>query len=138
MKIAVITDDGLTISQHFGRAKHYMVVSIENDTITSHERRSKIGHTHFVQLDDPGSQPGEDHPHEPGYGTDSASHDKHTQMAETIADCQVLLCRGMGQGAYLSMQQIGVRPIVTDIVDIDEAVLAYLKGEIIDHTEKLH
>ena len=57
MKIAVITDDGLTISQHLGRAKHYMVVSIENDAITSHELRSKIGHTHFVQLDDPGSNP---------------------------------------------------------------------------------
>jgi predicted Fe-Mo cluster-binding NifX family protein len=34
MKIAAITDDGRTISQHFGRASHYMVVTIEDGKIT--------------------------------------------------------------------------------------------------------
>jgi predicted Fe-Mo cluster-binding NifX family protein len=138
MKIAAITDDGKTISQHFGRAGYYMVVSVDEGEITRREMRPKLGHNHFVQLHDPELQSGEDHLHEAGHGMDAASHDKHAQMAETIADCQVLLCRGMGQGAYLSMQQSGVRPILTDIEDIDEAVHAYLKGEIIDHTEKLH
>jgi predicted Fe-Mo cluster-binding NifX family protein len=36
------------------------------------------------------------------------------------------------------MQQAGIRPIVTDIESIDEAIQAYLDGKIIDHTEKLH
>ena len=30
MKIAIITDDGKTISQHFGRANYYAVVTIDN------------------------------------------------------------------------------------------------------------
>ena len=29
MKIAAITDDGTTISQHFGRAPYYVVVTVE-------------------------------------------------------------------------------------------------------------
>ena len=55
-----------------------------------------------------------------------------------IADCQVLLARGMGSGAYEGMKQAGIRPIVTDIANIDEAVQAYLSGRAVDHTERLH
>jgi hypothetical protein len=36
------------------------------------------------------------------------------------------------------MEQAGIRPIITDIPAIDEAVQAYLSGEILDHTERLH
>jgi predicted Fe-Mo cluster-binding NifX family protein len=59
-------------------------------------------------------------------------------MAESIADCETVLCRGMGMGAYQSMQVLGIRPVVTDISTIDEAALAYSQGIITDHTEHLH
>jgi predicted Fe-Mo cluster-binding NifX family protein len=59
-------------------------------------------------------------------------------MAAAIADCQVLLARGMGAGAYQSMEQAGIRPVVTDIANIDEAVRAYVEGRLADHTERLH
>jgi len=44
MKIAVVTDDGATICQHFGRAQYYTVVTIENGKVVSKEKRSKAGH----------------------------------------------------------------------------------------------
>jgi predicted Fe-Mo cluster-binding NifX family protein len=134
-KIAAITDDGRTISQHFGRAQYYLVATIENGQIVQQELRDKLGHVHIS------SQPHEEgHAEQPGqgHGLDPASHDKHVQMASAIADCEALLCRGMGMGAYQSMQQIGVRPVVTDIAAIDEAVKAYLDGAIIDRVDKLH
>ena len=59
-------------------------------------------------------------------------------MSAAIADCQALLARGMGAGAYQSMEQAGIRPVITDIPTIDEAVQAYLTGGIVDHTERLH
>jgi predicted Fe-Mo cluster-binding NifX family protein len=59
-------------------------------------------------------------------------------MAAAIADCQVFLARGMGAGAYESMKQAGISPMVTDIADIDEAVQAYIEGRLVDHPEKLH
>jgi predicted Fe-Mo cluster-binding NifX family protein len=59
-------------------------------------------------------------------------------MAQAVSDCEAVLCGGMGMGAYENMKARKIRPIVTDITDIDEAVLAYVNGQILDHIEKLH
>ena len=48
MKIAAITDDGQTISQHFGRAPYYVVVTVEDGKVVQHEQREKLGHSHFA------------------------------------------------------------------------------------------
>jgi predicted Fe-Mo cluster-binding NifX family protein len=132
MKIAIITDDGKTISQHFGRAQYYLVATVENGQIVNRELRNKLGHAHFVNQPHVEEQP--DQPH----GMDAASHNKHLQMAEAITDCEALLCRGMGMGAYESMKARGIRPVVTDIAIIDEAVIAYIEGNIVDQVERLH
>jgi predicted Fe-Mo cluster-binding NifX family protein len=131
-KVAAITDDGNTISQHFGRAQYYIVATIEDGQIVSRELRNKLGHAHFANQPHPEEQPGQPH------GMDAASHNKHLQMAEAIADCEALLCRGMGMGAYESMKARGIRPVVTDIAAIDEAVMAYVAGNIDDQVERLH
>jgi predicted Fe-Mo cluster-binding NifX family protein len=59
-------------------------------------------------------------------------------MVAAIRDCQILLARGMGSGAYYSMEQVGVRPVITSIANIDEAALEAAAGTIVDHKEKLH
>ena len=59
-------------------------------------------------------------------------------MFETISDCQVLLARGMGRGAYIGLEQTGIKPVLTDIAEIDAAVTAVVNGSIQDHTERLH
>ena len=132
MKIAAITDDGKTISQHFGRARYYLVATVENGQITSRELRPKLGHAQFASDPHAADIPGQPH------GMDPASHDRHIQMAQAILDCKALLCRGMGMGAYESMKVAGIQPVMTDITDIDEAVLAFNSGQIVDHTERLH
>ena len=133
IKIAAVSDDGQTISQHFGRAKYYTVLTIEDGKITAREQREKMGHTHFA---------GEEHAEEKadprGHGFTPAEQDRHFGMADAIKDCQILLARGMGSGAYYSMEQIGIRPIITTIASIDEAVLEAAAGVIVDHKEKLH
>lgn len=132
MKIAVITDDGKTISQHFGRAPYYMVLTIEEGKIVQREMRDKLGHNHFSTQHDAGEHHGADH------GRDAAAHNKHVSMAETIADCKALLCGGMGMGAYESMRRLNIQPLVTTLRDIDEAAQAFIDGKLIDHTELLH
>jgi predicted Fe-Mo cluster-binding NifX family protein len=132
MKIAAITDDGETISQHFGRAPYYLVVTIEAGKIADRQLRSKLGHAQFADEPHAPEQPGQPH------GMDPASHNKHLRMAEAIADCEALLCRGMGMGAYESMKARGIRPIVTDIVSIDEAAIVYAEGKIVDLVDRLH
>lgn len=131
MKIACITDDGRTISAHFGRAPYYMVFTIEEGRITGREMRPKLGHQQFS------AQEG-GHAPDMGHGMDAASHHRHLSMAQAISDCQVLLCRGMGAGAYQSMQQFGITPIVTDVADMEQAVQAYIAGQLPHHPERLH
>jgi predicted Fe-Mo cluster-binding NifX family protein len=131
MKIAVITDDGKTISQHFGRAPYYMVLTIKEGKIVNREMRDKLGHNLFSAIGP------EEHP-TGQHGLDPASHDKHAQMAGSISDCEVLICGGMGRGAYESMRLLNIKPVVTEIQDIEEAAQAYLDGKLVDHDEMLH
>jgi predicted Fe-Mo cluster-binding NifX family protein len=132
MKIAAITDDGNSISQHFGRANYYLVVTVENGQIVNREMRDKLSHSHFANEEHDPETPGQPH------GFSPVSQDRHARMAQAIIDCEVLLCRGMGMGAYESMKVYGIRPVVTDIVAIDDAVKAYIDGSIVDHIDRLH
>ncbi|MBI5962350.1 MAG: dinitrogenase iron-molybdenum cofactor biosynthesis protein [Chloroflexi bacterium] len=133
MKIAIITDDEKNISQHFGQANYYVVLTIENGQIVQREMREKLSHKHFAnELHRHSSESDQRH------GFDPASHSRHGQMSQTINDCEALICRGMGAGAYESMKERGICPIVTDIESIDDAALAYASGTLVDHIEKLH
>ncbi len=131
MKIAIVTEDEITISQHFGRAPFYVVVTVENGKIVGRERRDKLGHAQFQ------SEPHSEVNDPRGHGFGAASQSRHVRMAAAIADCQILLARGMGAGAYESMKEAGIQPIVTSISRIDDAVNAYLEGKLVDHTERL-
>lgn len=131
MKIAAISDDGVTISRHFGRAQYYVVATVEDGKVLSKETRPKAGHHSFNEQDHHAGH-GEQH------GYDAASQSKHAQMASTCDDCQVLLAGGMGWGAYDSLKGYGIEPIITDIANIDEAVQAYLDGAIENLMERLH
>lgn len=131
MKIAFITDDGETISRHFGRASHYLVIEFEDGKEISRDLRNKLGHRQFIN---------EEHSQEHGqlHGMSKASHNKHSQMFEVINDCDVLICGGMGMGAYQSMQSFGITPIVTEMSSISEVLQAYLDGNLQDQKEMLH
>lgn len=132
IKIAIITDDGVTVSQHFGRAPLYVVVTAENGKVTGKESRSKAGHHTF------GSE--QEAPHSPGqpHGFDADSEAKHATMAQPISDCQVLLAGGMGMGAYQSLKSYNIESIITDVENIDEAVKRYLAGNLPNLMGRLH
>jgi predicted Fe-Mo cluster-binding NifX family protein len=135
MKIAVVSEDGMTISEHFGRAPFYIVVNIEDNRVVGREIRDKMGHAQF-RYEQHSEEAHGANPH--GHGFDTAAQNRHERMAAAIGDCKVLLTRGMGAGAYESMRKAGIRPIVTDIASIDDAIVAYLEGRLKDHTERLH
>jgi transcriptional regulator with XRE-family HTH domain/predicted Fe-Mo cluster-binding NifX family protein len=131
MKIAVISDDGKNISQHFGRAPFYIVFTVEEGKVTNREVREKLGHNQFG-----GGHHEHEHAHE--HGLDDTSHGKHASMADAISDCEALICGGMGMGAYESMKRLNIKPFVTDSLDPESAVQSYVDGKLVDHIEKLH
>jgi predicted Fe-Mo cluster-binding NifX family protein len=123
-----------TISQHFGRAPYYLVFTLEDGQIVNKELRDKIGHRQFAQSDhahDPESDPR-------GHGLGAHADTKHARMIESIRDCQVIIVRGMGRGAYQAMEQADIRAFVTELGNAEDAVLAYASGSLANHTERLH
>ena len=132
MRVAVVTDDGKTVSSHFGRATHFLVATVEDGKIIGRELREKVGHGRFA------NEPHDAEPSGRPHGMGLHAQARHGQMLEPIADCEALLCGGMGYGAYENVKQRGIRPVVTEIPDVDQAVLAYAEGRIIDHIDRLH
>ena len=132
MKIAAISEDGVTISQHFGRAPLYVVLTVEDGKVIAQETRPKAGHHTFAAQGHFEQPSGERH------GYDAGSQARHAAMASNISDCQVLLVGGMGRGAYESMKNQGIESIVTDIQNINAAVKAYLDGSIKNLFNRLH
>jgi predicted DNA-binding protein (UPF0251 family)/predicted Fe-Mo cluster-binding NifX family protein len=132
MKIAVISDDGTTISQHFGRASLYVVATVEHNQVVSTETRSKMGHQHFAGDHHAEHASGQPHGHDP------ESQSKHATMAQPISDCKVLIAGGMGMGAYESLKGYGVEPVITDVKNVAEALGLYLQGKLPNLKEKLH
>jgi predicted Fe-Mo cluster-binding NifX family protein len=132
MKIAFVTDDGNTISSHFGRAGKYLVVQIENGKEIDRELIDKLGHQHFSQ--------GEmHHDHNSGqHGFDPASQSRHAGMLEAIMDVDTVICGGMGQGAYASIVAAGKKIIMVNDLTINEALEAFLKDELKSSENLVH
>jgi predicted Fe-Mo cluster-binding NifX family protein len=134
LKIAVVTDDGITICQHFGRALYYLVITSDKGKVINTETREKAGHHSAAG---PGCHEGHDC-HDGQHGMDAVSQNKHAGMLANILDCQVLIAGGMGYGAYESLKSAGLEPIITDANTIEGAVNSYLQGKLVNLMEKLH
>ena len=131
MKIAVVTNDGDFVSQHFGRSRYYKIYTIEDNTIKGSELRER-GTGHFAQPPTGERTHHQDAQADPqgrhGYGEEARN--KHAAMAAEIGDCQVLIAGGMGSGAYEHFKSAGLEVILTDYASIEEAVTALIEGKI--------
>ena len=122
-QIAFVTDDGTTISSHFGRARFYEVVTFAGGVLAGRERREKAGHHSSGQHDGH------------GHGQHEANHG---MMIAPIAGCSLLVARGMGMGAHTFLSAAGITPVLTDLHTIDEALTAFSTGTLTDNPRRLH
>ena len=101
MKIAVTYDNG-NIFQHFGKTEFFKVYEVEDNKVISSE---VIGSN--------------------GTG--------HGALAGLLAeqDVDVLICGGIGGGAQVALEEAGVELCAGAQGDVDQAVEAYLKGELV-------
>ena len=128
MKIAIVTTDGETVNQHFGRSPYYAIFSVEEGKVVDTEMRQR-GTGHFAKNQDQG-QHNHDHDHSKGHGYGPGDGDKHDAMAREISDCQILIAGGMGRGAYERFFSNGINVIMTDQKDIQETVKLYIDGKL--------
>ncbi len=91
MKIAIVTDDGQSISAHFGRARAYAVLTVRDGAVVERELRPKSA----PHLDPQNGHDDADASHD-----GPAAHARHDQMIAPISDCECLIAGGMGRGAF--------------------------------------
>ena len=117
MKIAIATDDEKTISPHFGRARGFVILTVENGQVTNRETRQRQNSC-------------DGHEHEHGGQQCGA-------LVEMIADCAVVLVCQMGGGPYRRLQAAGIRPVFTELTNIDDAVHSLLEGTLSESAPNL-
>lgn len=101
MRIAVTYEDG-KVFQHFGHTETFKVYNVEDDKIESTEMLASNG-------------------------------SGHEALADVLKDngVNVLICGGCGQGAQDALTASGIEVVSGAEGDTDEAVQAYLKGELV-------
>jgi predicted Fe-Mo cluster-binding NifX family protein len=129
MKIAIVTDDGQSISAHFGRARAYAVLTVRDGAVVDRELRPKSAPHLDPQNGHDDSDPSHDGP---------AAHARHDQMIAPISDCACLIAGGMGRGAYDRITAAGIRAVITDLRIPDEAAIACAEGRIENLVDRLH
>lgn len=135
-KIAIATDDGTTVSPHFGKSPGYVVLTVDQGTVVERETRVKEvcqgGHNHdHAEAAPAGAEPGETE-------SDHADGDGHHGQLDPISDCTLVLSGGMCQGMFANLEGINIRPVMTSITAIDEAVSVYLAGHLKEEPELVH
>ncbi|HTQ57075.1 MAG TPA: NifB/NifX family molybdenum-iron cluster-binding protein [Bryobacteraceae bacterium] len=118
MRIAVPTNDGASISEHFGRSAGFLVFEIADGQIGRREVRRNAGqHTHGKE----------------GCGEGAKEHGAHNHagILSSLTDCDVVICAGMGRRAAEALESAGIATVVTtQPASAEEAVHQYLRGEL--------
>jgi predicted Fe-Mo cluster-binding NifX family protein len=132
LKIAVVSDNEKTISQHFGRAPYYVIMTLENGKVINQEtfERGASGTCACGHSGDAG--------HHHSHGNDAETAAKHDRMVDPIADCQVLIAGGMGYGAYRALESRGLKVFISAEPSIHKAVELYIAGKLDNLMERLH
>ncbi len=103
MKIAVPSDDGVTIAGHTGRTKGFIVYDLENGVAVRREYRTNRYTPHAQGKCE-----------ENGTGSAQAHHDhqrSHDSLLDALQDCQVLLAHGMGPRLVADLAARNIRVI---------------------------
>lgn len=137
--IAIATDDGMTVSSHFGRALYYEVVSMVEGKVVKRERREKAGHHTFAHGESHGDD-GHHHEHsqEGGHHHGESHEHRHRAMVSSITDCQAVIVRGMGQGAVEHFRRANLTPVLTSLHTIDEVIDAIGRGALDNDPRRIH
>ncbi|MCE5302391.1 MAG: hypothetical protein LLF97_04675 [Planctomycetaceae bacterium] len=116
-KVAVASEDGVNISHHFGRSRCFLIFETEDKQIVGQSLRDNTFTAHARGE----CQPGEEHHH----------HHGHEAIVQALADCEAVLCYGMGWRAAEELKQNDIQAFVLPSeMSPEEAVKTYLAGNL--------
>lgn len=120
MRIAVASDDGVSIARHFGRCAGFLIFDVENGDAKKFDYRlNSFGHHQDGQ-----------HEHEQCHEHADSQH-SHDGFVSALADCQAVICRGMGRRAVADLAVKRIKPAITaENISAQEAAKLYAQGRL--------
>lgn len=116
MRIAVASDDGAQVAAHTGRCRGFVIFDLMGQTPARVEYRSNTYTAHAR-----GQCQG---------GHTDAGHQGHGALVEALADCQVLVTRGLGPRLVADLARRGIDAYVCSVERVDEAAELYARGQL--------
>ncbi len=112
MKIAIPTDDRKTISSHFGRTAGFEIVELEGSKIVGSQYiiNTVTAHAGGRIVENPGG------------------HHSHDGIFKALADCGIVIARGMGKRLYNDLRERDITVYVTSEEEVMPAIHAYIEG----------
>lgn len=112
MKIAVASQNRKNVTGHTGKCRKFWIYGIEARAV-----KDKT----LLEL-----------PREQSF------HEHHGAEPHPLADVQVLISGGMGEGLARRLASMGIEGLVTTEIDPDQAVAAYLQGSLPPGSTEAH
>lgn len=112
MRVAVPSDDGVTVAFHFGRARGFLQFDIDKGVV------KQAGYT-LVERDG---------------AVEHASH--HASVLSAIGECRAVIARGMGGHMREELTAHHIRIALTDLDDASAAVALFASDLLPDAEEE--
>jgi predicted Fe-Mo cluster-binding NifX family protein len=113
MRVAIPTDDQITISAHTGRCAGFLIYSVEDHQAKKEEyRENTAGHAHH-------------------HGAEGHHHHDHAGMLDLLKGCDAVVAAGMGPGLINDLEAEGFQVIFTYETDAAKAVEALGQGKLV-------
>ena len=117
MRVAVASQDGESISDHFGRSACFIIFDAEDGKVLRKELRTNTYTSHVRENCDGGGHG--DQPH------------SHATLVQALQDCQAAICYGMGWRAAEELTQNGIQPVIVDSqCSPEDAVALFVQGKL--------
>ncbi len=111
-KIALPSNDRLTIARQTGRASEFVVVTL-NDNMMVESQEYRINNHHHEHDHD-------EHKHEAGHN--------HDDLATLISDCQNVLVQHAGPHFKESMEKSGIAITFIESLTLEDAIIEFSKA----------
>lgn len=117
MRIAVASDDGMDVAAHTGRCRGFVVFDVNGQDAARGDFRPNTYTAHAQGKCDGGDE----QPH---------AHHTHGPLLDALADCRVLVTRGLGPRLVADLAARGIEAYVCSAGQADEAARLYAQGRL--------
>ncbi|HNQ21632.1 MAG TPA: NifB/NifX family molybdenum-iron cluster-binding protein [Phycisphaerae bacterium] len=118
-RVAFASDDGTAIAAHTGRCACFVIYNVADGQAPRVESRANTFTTH--------AQEGCAGPHAPG---PPAGHHSHASLLDALADCQVLVTRGLGPRLLADLGARGIDVCVCNADGVEDAARLFAAGQL--------